>query len=141
MATAWCAMLPPAPALFSTTTVWPRFSESFFAMMRAAVSVAPPGANPTSMVTVRVGKSDWAAAAPANASAAMAARRLFMGLSSGLLSVGRTQYTIVYKGPPKSIRVYSFHEREAQGESLPCARSQGEAGGAARVHGGRGLRG
>ena len=23
MATAWCAMLPPAPALFSTTTVWP----------------------------------------------------------------------------------------------------------------------
>jgi hypothetical protein len=39
-------MLPPAPALFSTITGCPIFSESFFAMMRAAVSVPPPAANP-----------------------------------------------------------------------------------------------
>src|SRR5688572_9951378 len=63
-------MLPPAPARFSTTTDWPRFSVSFFATMRAAVSVPPPGAKPTVRVTGRVGKFCCAEAMPAAASAA-----------------------------------------------------------------------
>src|SRR5262245_31272197 len=49
-------MLPPAPALFSTITAWPRFSLSFCAMIRAAVSVPPPAAKPTVNVTGRLGK-------------------------------------------------------------------------------------
>ncbi len=40
--TYWWAILPLALALFQTTTLMPRSSESFFAMMRAAASDAPP---------------------------------------------------------------------------------------------------
>src|SRR5262245_56374653 len=50
-------MLPPAPARLSTTTGTPRLSVSFFAMRRAAVSVAPPAANPTTSVIVFFGNS------------------------------------------------------------------------------------
>src|SRR5438128_443170 len=39
----WCAMLPPAPGLFSTTTDCPMFSESFLAISRAEASAAPQG--------------------------------------------------------------------------------------------------
>src|SRR6185503_13725740 len=66
-------MLPPAPALLSTTTETPRFSESLFAMIRAAVSVAPPAANPTISVTGLFGHpagtcaTAWAAAKSAPA--------------------------------------------------------------------------
>src|SRR5438105_14279236 len=56
LAMCWAAMLPPAPALFSTTTGCPTFSPSFCAMSRAAVSAPPPGAKPTVNVTVRLGK-------------------------------------------------------------------------------------
>src|SRR5450432_3384934 len=58
------AILPPAPALFSTTTDWPRFSLSFCAMIRAAKSAPPPGAKPTVKVTARLGK-DCPPTAPA----------------------------------------------------------------------------
>jgi hypothetical protein len=54
-----------------------RFGEQL-AMMRAAVSLAPPAAKPTSMVMDRDGKSVCAAAAPAKSSAAAISRR-FMG--------------------------------------------------------------
>ncbi len=47
--------MPAAPALFSTTTGWPHFSDSFCASMRAPVSLPPPGEKGTTMVTVRVG--------------------------------------------------------------------------------------
>src|SRR4051812_40171954 len=67
-------MLPPAPALLSTTTGTPRLSESFFAMMRAAVSVAPPAANPTMSVIGRVGHV-CAQVSPA-ANSVAAARRM-----------------------------------------------------------------
>src|SRR5262245_38817680 len=83
-------MLPPAPALFSTTTACPMFSESFFAMMRAAVSVPPPGAKPTVSVTGRVGKLACAAASHGTrASAAPRPRRNteVMGSFLGLVTI------------------------------------------------------
>jgi hypothetical protein len=40
-------MLPAAPALFSTSTCWPRIWLSFSATMRALVSVTPAVANGT----------------------------------------------------------------------------------------------
>src|SRR6185437_15783420 len=67
-------MVPPAPVTFSTTTACPRAFVMRCAMMRAMVSVGPPAANGTTMVTVRVGKS-WAGAASAAAQRAAAARR------------------------------------------------------------------
>src|SRR6188768_4563853 len=71
-------MLPPAPPRFSTTTGCPMLSESFLATMRESVSAAPPGANPTSIVIGRLGKSDWARAGTDAARAAMASSRRFM---------------------------------------------------------------
>src|SRR6266849_947976 len=65
-------MLPPAPGRFSTTILWPTFSESFFTMMRAVMSVPPPGANPTTIVTGRFGNVPCARA-PAAPSAMTAA--------------------------------------------------------------------
>src|SRR5574343_2039319 len=62
VATYWWAMLPPAPALFSMTTVKPVFSASFLPMMRAAVSAAPPAAKPTTTVSTRLAGRSWAAA-------------------------------------------------------------------------------
>src|SRR6185503_12764741 len=38
---------PPAPVRFSTTTGWPQSSPSFGAMVRAMMSVTPPGENAT----------------------------------------------------------------------------------------------
>src|SRR5262245_53926641 len=49
-------MFPPAPERFSTTTCWPSSSESAGAMMRAVVSVPPPGSKPTTVVTGLLGK-------------------------------------------------------------------------------------
>jgi hypothetical protein len=39
--------MPPAPGLFSTMTVCPIFSVSTLAMVRAPLSVTPPGGNGT----------------------------------------------------------------------------------------------
>src|SRR4029453_16208278 len=43
-------MVPLAPARFSTMTGWPSAAARGSAIMRAARSVVPPGAAPTSMV-------------------------------------------------------------------------------------------
>src|SRR5688572_1476636 len=75
-------MTPPAPVRLSTTNCWPHFSESFWAIVRAVVSVPAPGANGTIMRTGLSGYfgagSLWAAksgiaaaAATLNASARM----------------------------------------------------------------------
>src|SRR5712692_9903689 len=69
-------MLPPAPARFSTTTCWPRFSASVFATMRATVSVPPPGSKPTTVVTGLPGKPPCARAPAAKANAKTAAKHL-----------------------------------------------------------------
>src|SRR6185503_16344494 len=73
-ATRSAPILPPAPALFSTTTGWPHASETFCAMTRAKVSAMPPTANGT---TILMGLEGYAcASAPAeNASDAPAATR------------------------------------------------------------------
>src|SRR3954463_15347699 len=49
-------MVPAAPVVFSTTTVWPRLVRNRSAKMRAMVSVGPPAANGTTSVTGRDGK-------------------------------------------------------------------------------------
>ena len=49
-------ILPPAPALFSTITGWPRRSPSFWPSTRAITSVAPPGAHGTTILIGLVGK-------------------------------------------------------------------------------------
>src|SRR5436309_13561587 len=59
-------MLPPAPARFSTTTCWPRFSPIVLATIRATVSVPPPGSKPTTIVTGLLGKLPCADAVAAN---------------------------------------------------------------------------
>src|SRR5690606_31760728 len=73
-------MVPLAPGLFSTTTVWRHCWLSSWASWRARMSVVPPGGKGTTRVTLRVGKgwrgSAWlagAARAAARASAAAAA--------------------------------------------------------------------
>src|SRR6267378_1128200 len=62
-------MLPPAPARFSTTTCWPRFSLIVLATIRATVSVPPPGSKPTTIVTGLLGKLACANALEAKAKA------------------------------------------------------------------------
>src|SRR5262245_19867961 len=71
VATALAAVVPPAPTRFSTTTAWPRISDSGWATMRAAMSVPPPAPNPTIRRIGRVGQS-CACARPAKKMAAHA---------------------------------------------------------------------
>ncbi len=55
-------MLPPAPGLFSTTTVWPQALRNSSAMRRATKSVEPPGEKPTTIVICLLGQSACACA-------------------------------------------------------------------------------
>src|SRR6266478_2557067 len=68
-------MLVPAPGLFSITTCWPQVLDSRSAVMRATVSVDPPGAYGTTTRTGRLGQA-WANVGrlTAGASANVAAR-------------------------------------------------------------------
>src|SRR5262245_3832899 len=50
-------MLVPAPGLFSIATCWPQIRDSRSAVMRATVSVGPPGAYGTTIGTGWVGQS------------------------------------------------------------------------------------
>src|SRR5690606_14050481 len=62
-------MLPPAPARFSTITVWSSWPFRPSASRRARASVGPPGGDGTTSVTGRLGyvSADAAKAAPLNA--------------------------------------------------------------------------
>jgi hypothetical protein len=62
------AIVPPAPGTFSTTIVWPSALPIDAASDRATVSVGPPAANGTYIVTGFVGNC-CAEAVAANASA------------------------------------------------------------------------
>src|SRR6266850_2988728 len=73
-------IVPPAPPTFSTTTVWPSGARMRSAMMRAAVSVEPPGGNGTTRVIGREG-NPCACAAAAQAANAIAATK-FIALPS-----------------------------------------------------------
>ncbi len=55
LATAFAAMMVPAPGRFSTTKDLPSRCSSFWASMRAMMSVLPPGVKGTTMVTARAG--------------------------------------------------------------------------------------
>src|SRR3982750_2887418 len=88
-------MLPPAPARFSTTTCWPRSSESAGAMMRAVVSVPPPGSKPTTVVTGLFGY--WACAERAATPSAMAAAIVFIHI---LLSPLEDGLSLFHEGAP-----------------------------------------
>jgi hypothetical protein len=77
------AIMPLAPGRFSMTSGWPRWSAIAGCMVRAMMSVAPPGAKPMSTRTGREGKApppggavcaDAGAAVPSrpNAAAVMA---------------------------------------------------------------------
>src|SRR6185295_10602144 len=78
LATRSAPMLPPAPVLFSTTTGWPMASCSFGPIRRARMSLVPPGANGTMILTGLLKAWAWAAAgtrAKANATTPTSARR------------------------------------------------------------------
>src|SRR3546814_4386964 len=63
-------MGPPAPALFSTTSVWPSVGRMASASERATLSVGPPAENGTTILIARSGYSAWAAPAANRAPAA-----------------------------------------------------------------------
>jgi hypothetical protein len=67
-------MMPPPPALFSTTTVWPSTAPSFSASVRATMSVVPPGAKGTTSRTGLLGQAVWAEAIKGRASRPAACR-------------------------------------------------------------------
>ena len=79
LATALVAIAPEAPGRFSTSTGWPSRSESLGWMMRATVSLPPPGAKGTMSVTGRVGNA-CAKAAPVAAPNAAKSAALAMNL-------------------------------------------------------------
>src|SRR5687767_7962272 len=61
--------MPAAPARLSTTTCWPRDSESLELIVRATMSVPPPGGKATMMRTGLDGKDCASADGPQMASA------------------------------------------------------------------------
>jgi hypothetical protein len=78
-------MVPPAPGLFSTITVWPSTSRIGWAIARASWSVVPPAGYGTTMRITREGNASpcWLkagspteAAAPPAASILSALRRV-----------------------------------------------------------------
>src|SRR5258708_35951224 len=77
-------MVPPAPSLFSITTVWPSVFVIATPSVRATTSVGPPAANGTMSVTGRDGYWPHAAtAAAASASAQSAFIASLMGPPPG----------------------------------------------------------
>jgi hypothetical protein len=67
------AMLPLAPGLFSTNTVWPRLLVSSLAAERATISELPPGAKGTSRRIGLLGQPACACSSPGKAEAAASA--------------------------------------------------------------------
>jgi hypothetical protein len=72
-------IVPVAPARLSTTTGWPQVSESLAPMMRATMSVPPPGAKPTTTRMVLAGYC-WANAVDTHSAANASRYRSFMVL-------------------------------------------------------------
>ena len=75
--TAFAAMFPPAPGLFSMTTRRPVFSPRRLPTMRAMESAEPPGAKPTTRLICEFEAGCWAIAgrAPSRAAPAHNVRR------------------------------------------------------------------
>src|SRR5512137_348005 len=83
-------MAPVAPAWFSTTNDWPRLADILLAIVRAMVSVEPPGGNGTTTVTGFSGKAANVGATPATVATAPTARarRMVFIVSPGRLRGG-----------------------------------------------------
>src|SRR5947209_3424800 len=96
-------MLPPAPALFSTTNCWPNSSDTFAATTRARMSVVPPAANGTTNFTGRVGQS--AARARRNGSAASAAPLIRTARRVGRRRVEDFMLNVLQEGEASNRRV------------------------------------
>src|ERR1051325_8936402 len=64
--TYFAAIMPPWPALFSTTQGWPRCGCSQSQKMRATMSFGPPARKPTTNLIGRVGNFSAAVAAPSS---------------------------------------------------------------------------
>ena len=92
---------PPAPALFSTITGWPRRGVSFSAMMRATVSVEPPAENGT---TSLMGLAGQDCAREAAGKRRDAVRR---GRQAGFQSHFHTSFSTRMKFPPRSFLMRS----------------------------------
>src|SRR5476651_839227 len=73
LATMSLPIVPPAPALLSTTTGWPSASDSACMAMRPVESVPPPGGSATMQRIGRVGQASLARTIEGKASAAVAA--------------------------------------------------------------------
>src|SRR6266704_2661588 len=82
-------------------------SPTFFARMRATVSVPPPGAKPTTMLTGRLGYAPCPSAPPAQASA-MTATRLLIIVSPPLILVGCVDSPVLFS---LEHRLPFLHER------------------------------
>src|SRR6266851_6930001 len=93
-------MLPPAPVVFSTTTVCPSALPMRCAMIRPSVSVGPPAENGTTIVTACAGYTCAEAVEmlPKDVAKARAASKVFIfgpplrnGLSAGNLGAPRIE--------------------------------------------------
>src|SRR5262245_8891990 len=93
--------LPPAPERFSTTTVRPRSACMRGWMMRATMSISPPGGYGTTMVSERLGNA-CAPAAPLATSSAMKHTNLLIASSSCLflryLLTGERRLAFLHEG-------------------------------------------
>ncbi|KAG0931919.1 hypothetical protein G6F31_016666 [Rhizopus arrhizus] len=77
--------VPPAPARFSTPTLWPNSLRRPAATARASTSVDPPGANGTTSVTARSGNALAATAGKVQQDAA--ARAVHTAPATGLIFI------------------------------------------------------
>src|SRR5260370_19728904 len=108
--------LPPAPERFSTTTGWPSSACMRGWMMRATMSISPPGGYGTTMVTVRLGNA-CAAAAPLASRAATKKTILFIAPPRFLLAL-ECGLSLFHEGSPALGIILAFeaflHPRLAQ---------------------------
>src|SRR5438046_746275 len=131
-------MLPPAPARFSTTTCWPRSSASAGAMMRAVVSVPPPGSKPTTVVIGFAGYEPCATAAPLATSAAISTMNLIY--SSSWLAALENGLSLFHEGPAAFavvVAVEAFLHPRLAGRGIVIARRDLADDAFRRAHGER----
>ena len=88
---------PPAPGLFSTMTGWPSASDSLGAMMRATMSMPPPGGKPMTMRTGLVGNACACALTARGNSSAIEIRMEWSRLGMAFLQWGYFELTYFSK--------------------------------------------
>src|SRR5882672_4498172 len=119
-------MVPPAPSLFSITTVWPRVLDIDAPSVRATVSVGPPAADGTTIVSGRVGYPCPSAAGAQPASAithavTIAAKLLFILIASLL----RWERSCVFLRPASHPNLPARARRRSAAPPAPAAARRG----------------